>query len=115
MQRGVIPRWQYLLVYVMIVGAGVLGFLRTEDATDQARRAARQASELARDIQAQRVKTVRNNCEEQNNRHSEADATLRELIRQGRRDDEDGTKLLIDAITPFRDCDRAVREATRSP
>lgn len=33
-QRGVIPRWQLLLVYVMIVGAGIAGFARTSTAID---------------------------------------------------------------------------------
>lgn len=108
MQRGVIPRWQFLMVYVLIVAAAGLGLWKTGTVAGE-------ADQLATDIQEQRVQTVRRNCEDQNARHFEADRTLTKLIARGRRTHSDGTKLLIEALAPYRDCDQAVRDATRPP
>lgn len=38
--RGVIPRWQLLLVYVVIVSAGALGFADAQNQRDQTARVA---------------------------------------------------------------------------
>lgn len=37
-QRGVIPRWQYLLVYLAIVAAGIAGFHETQVQSDKTER-----------------------------------------------------------------------------
>jgi hypothetical protein len=35
-QKGVIPRWQMLLVYVLVIGAGAVGIARTETVASDA-------------------------------------------------------------------------------
>ena len=47
-QRGVVSRWQYFLVYVLIVMAGVVGFARIQDQSSQIHRTALVAQKSAR-------------------------------------------------------------------
>jgi hypothetical protein len=111
----VIPRWQLVAVYVLIVAAGALGITQTQHV-------AHRADALARDIQAQRVSSIVQSCEQQNARHDATIATLDRLIRQqpaGQRRRAErsraSTVLLIDALAPMRDCQKVLREFTRSP
>lgn len=113
---GVIPRWQLLAVYVLIVAAGAAGFWQTSSVANR-------ADDFARDVQSQRVVAIRANCQEQNQRHDDTIRTLDHLIARippgAGRDralaNRRGTVLLIDALAPKRDCGRAVMEATRTP
>jgi len=114
-QVGVIPRWQLLGVYALIVAAGAFGLAQTQHV-------AHRADALARDIQQQRVMTIEQSCEQQNARHDGTIATLDRLIRQQppsrrRRAEQNraSTVLLIDALAPKRDCGKVVAEATRTP
>lgn len=115
MARGVIPRWQYLLVYVLIVGAGAFGFAQTHAAQQR-------AEHLARQVAAQRLAAIRSTCEEQNVRHDQTLRTLDRLIakvppdrRAQARRSRASTVLLIDALAPKRDCDQRVRQFSRVP
>lgn len=45
--RGVIPRWQLLLVYALIVTAGAIGMSKTSDAASKAKDAADETHHLA--------------------------------------------------------------------
>jgi hypothetical protein len=51
--RGVIPRWQLLLVYVLVVTAGAVGQSKTTDAASKATEAAFDAKSAIRQVQAQ--------------------------------------------------------------
>lgn len=116
-QTGVIPRWQLIAVYVLIVAAGTIGIWRTQTV-------AHRADDLSRDIQAQRVVNIRQSCDEQNARHDDTIAALDRLIGQLPKDstrrflaekNRPGTVLLINALAPKRDCGKVVKEATRTP
>jgi predicted transcriptional regulator len=115
-QTGVIPRWQLLGVYALIVAAGAFGLAQTQHI-------AHRADALARDIQQQRVMTIEQSCEQQNARHDATIATLDRLIARippGAEHDRAlanrrGTVLLIDALAVKRDCGKVVAEATRTP
>jgi predicted kinase len=116
---GVIPRWQLLAVYSLVVGAGLAGFIdsnhRRDDLKEQSRetaaRLAEQTRSAAAGIKESRRQAVIATCREQNARH---DNTLAELDRQimelppARRARAErnrvGTEALIDALAPKQDC-----------
>jgi hypothetical protein len=71
-QRGVVPRWQYLLVYVLIVSAGVFGQFKTS-------RIANTANRAVIEIQRSRIDVARTQCRQQNERNRAAYLFLHEL------------------------------------
>ena len=80
--RGVIPRWQLLLVYALVVGVSMVGLASTRSIADENRVLALRVDGLARAIQDQRKESIRTNCRTQNKRHKAAiSATLRLLAR----------------------------------
>ena len=104
---GVIPRWQLLAVYLIIVCGGLWGFYQNGEARD--------------DIQESRREAIIISCEQQNERH---DQTVRQLDRniadippgprkRRARVSRDHTVALIDALVPTTDCehraDRLIR------
>jgi hypothetical protein len=69
-------------------------------------------------IQNERARSVRENCEQVNDRHDHAIETLDRLIakappsrRQRAIQNRAATVLLLDAIVPKRDCERLVRQS----
>jgi hypothetical protein len=95
-QTGVIPRWQLLTVYVLIVASGVAGFVSIKDSRRDA---------------------IERTCREQNERHDKAIAKLDQIIAElppgpRKRDAEQrrpGTILLIDALAPKKDCEERAK------
>lgn len=130
--RGVVPRWQFLLVYLVVVVVGIIGFERignqSDTAADLAREThslAQQTAQLARTIQLQRLDGIRRGCEDQNRRHDGTIRALDDVIARVVRDaPERKTELararaqnvlLINALAPKQDCDRLVRISARPP
>jgi hypothetical protein len=110
--RGVIPRWQYLTVYVAITAVFIGGLAKSNQLSHK-------AQNLAEQIQRQRVSVVGTSCQEQNARHDATITQLDQLIRkvpasrrQRARESRAGTVLLIDALVPKRDCAEVLRKAT---
>jgi hypothetical protein len=109
---GVIPRWQLLLVYVLVIVAGMVGMASTRSVADRANGAALDAKHAVAQVQASRIEL----CEQANERH---DAVIAELERQiarlspKRRAEANarkaGTIALLEAIAPRRDCVEALR------
>lgn len=73
------------------------------------------AHNLAEQIQEERVRSIRENCEASNARNRETKRRLDRLIRElpverraRAKASAAGTRLLIDALAPVRDCDRLV-------
>ena len=58
--KGVIPRWQLLLVYVTIVGAGVFGFASIQRSLDRGKQALREECSLQIRARAQLVQQADN-------------------------------------------------------
>lgn len=98
---GVIPRWQLVAVYVLVVGATVVGFISVSHQTNRVNDAVRQ-------IQRQRYYL----CQDQNRRHDLTIKRLDELIaatsppRRKKRAERSraGTLQLINALAPRRNC-----------
>lgn len=116
-ETGVIPRWQLLLVYFIIVTAMAIGLARTVSVTNDVKVVAARAEGLARSIQTQRITTVREGCEQQNVRHAQALKALNALIppnqsAKRRAQSKKVVKALADAVAPKRDCDKVVDAAT---
>lgn len=83
---------------------------------------AKVAADLARQIQAQRIESIRRNCREQNKRHDRTIAALDLLIskappgrraraKQGRK----STVFLLNAIVPHQNCRALVARSTSTP
>lgn len=83
---GVIPRWQLVAVYALVIGACIVGFVTIGNAVHRANSATRANRALAQRADAQARATQRQAaaiqrqrrelCKDQNDRH---DATIREL------------------------------------
>lgn len=123
-QRGVIPRWQQFAAYILIVAAGIVGFISIGNASDKAtkaskasaalaisaKRQAEQTADLISEIQQQRA----NLCNDQNERHDNTIKTLNTVLRnyvkkhpdqaQQVKDSAQSNVLLINALAPKRDC-----------
>lgn len=131
--RGVIPRWQLFLVYVVVVGAGAYGLqsnaatagkakdavarstataIEASHAARQAKSAALQANHAVRRVQASRLEQ----CQEANHRHDGAFRVLNESLRQlppaerARAElQRKQTVAFIQALAPRRNCRRALK------
>jgi hypothetical protein len=103
-------------VMVALVGASlalatVLGFsalITTSDKTEQ-------NADIAKAIQAERTRSIRVSCEQENARNHNAVAQVRKRYRslppaerRAGRDSRNYTIVLIDALVPVQDCDRLV-------
>jgi hypothetical protein len=100
----VIPRYQYFLVYVVIVAAGAVGLGKIGAAASS-------ASDAVRQLQQSRV----DQCEQANVRHDRTikvlDAQIARLPAAQRRRalaQRPGTVALIEALAPSRDCREAL-------
>lgn len=78
MATGAVPRWQLVLVYLLVGCVAALGLKVTSDQADRAQATAKRTASLAREIQRQRVDNIRTACEDQNRRH---DSTLASVDR----------------------------------
>lgn len=58
--KGVIPRWQLLFVYVVIVAAGIFGFASIQRSLDRGKRALQEECALQFRARAQLVQQARN-------------------------------------------------------
>jgi esterase/lipase len=88
---------------------------------EQTRTLAQEAKRLAQQIQDERARNVRDNCEQVNERHDNTVATLDGLLARARKgaspqqrkqiqQSRASTLLLIDALAPRRDCEALVRQ-----
>jgi len=81
------------------------------------------AQDLAEQIQRERIRSIRSNCEAQNRRNRRTIETLDELIlgmppgprKKRAKQNRVGTVLLINALSPVRDCDRLVEDTAGTP
>lgn len=132
--RGVVPRWQLLLVYLLIAAVGIVGFVSVGNQADKATKTAeetrklalvsatlsRDTARLAREIQSSRTTL----CEDQNKRHDRTIERLNKIIDQAKRRQPDRAAeieraraqniLLIEALAPEQDC-AAVVSPTPTP
>lgn len=108
-ETGVIPRWQLLAVYGIIVCGGLWGFHQADAQRDEIEA---QAIRSDQRIQESRRDAVIISCRQQNERH---DRTIRQLDRNiaglprgperlRARQRRDSTVSLIDALVPKTDC-----------
>jgi hypothetical protein len=133
--RGVVPRWQLLVVYLVVVAITVVGFIRighqasnAEDTARQTAQLTRATNKLAREnaaltlaIQHQRTETIRSSCEDQNRRHDATIAKLDVVLRRAVPDPTTRLRirtqnaLLIDALAPHQDCATITQKAAPAP
>lgn len=102
---GVIPRWQLIVVYALIVGAGAVGFVQVNDALDE--------------VQASRVATCDDNAQKNRDTVAELDRRLA-LIKDPRRraraaESRDFTIGLINALAPPRSHEQCVQLVEHPP
>lgn len=114
-QVGVIPRWQLVMVYVVIVAAGATGLLKTSNAAHRADHAAREAKAATRAIQHSRIVATREACAQQNARNRKAVLFLRQLPRgtsnQTPRERDRLLHSFTDALVgPLQDCDALIQK-----
>lgn len=90
--KGVIPRWQLVLVYVLIAAATAIGFAQVNKAIDQ--------------VQASRVRTCDDNAQKNRDTVKELDAQIRKTTDPVRRArairNRDATIALINTLAPPR-------------
>lgn len=121
---GVIPRWQLLAVYVLVVAAGFVGFLSIRSAVNHANTVARENHRLALRASSQAAQTKRladkiqaqrkDLCADQNARHKRTIQTLNSILAEFVKKHPDQAKqvrdsvrsnvLLINALAPKRQC-----------
>lgn len=112
-------RVQFALLAWSIVLAVVLAFIVVASSFDRNRSQIDAVSEAANLIQRSRLDGIRSNCEDRNSRNRKTTMRLDALIKalpagpEKRRAvrNRDGTKLLINALAPVRDCDALVDKA----
>jgi hypothetical protein len=102
-QKGVIPRWQLLLVYVMVVGVAAAGLWRTSVVADD-------ANALARRVQEDREAAIRTSCEQQNERNTDMVALLFKL---NPKLEPKVAHRFADAGWPRYDCDQRVKDLSK--
>lgn len=100
-QRGVVPRWQYLCVYVLIVGAGAFGQIQTS-------KIANKANGAVIEIQHSRIEIAHTQCDQQNQRNRAAYLFLRNLPNKQHISAQKKDRLLHDftdaLVGPRQDC-----------
>lgn len=123
-QVGVIPRWQLVAVYTLVIAAGALGFQQTskvahraDDLSKQNKITATQAAILTREVARQRRDTILASCLDTNSRHDDVEREIIKLIppdvdpaERARR--VSSARRLAEAVAPKRDCNAVVEEAT---
>jgi preprotein translocase subunit SecG len=109
-ERGIIPRWQYMLVYVFITMVMILGFAstrhqaqRTDKVVKQNQLIAKRADILARQQIQSRKDSIRETCEQQNQRHDDLLKLLRKIAPKV-------AQPLADTGWPVFDCSQRVRD-----
>jgi hypothetical protein len=102
-QTGVIPRWEMLAVYLLIVVAGAAGIAQTQ-------RIAHRADSLAKEIRDQRVAGIVTACEQQNMRNADVVNTLHDL---NPKIPVSTLHKFADALAPRFDCAKRVKELSK--
>lgn len=104
---GVIPRWQLVAVYALVITVSVIGFASVRHQNAKTHRVAQRAAALVVEVQRQR-KAV---CLDQNRRHDRTIAKLDFLIahvpprlRKQAAASRAGNVTLINALAPRRNC-----------
>jgi hypothetical protein len=106
------------LVLAVMLAGGVAVWAINSNREDAA-----SAQDLAEQIQRERIRSIRSNCEAQNRRNRNTIETLDELIlgmppgprKKRAKQNRVGTVLLINSLAPVRDCDRLVEDTASTP